>query len=124
MGVLQTALQNMYLLVRREEGIDVNKGISDTESVFFEDAVSALAGLGSYGTPFYLQLVDFKDREASGLQIARAPGKNIVYFGSLLLIIGIFMMFYIAQQRFWLMVVKTEGADELRSYFCGQCQQK
>ncbi len=119
MGVLQTALQNMYLLVLREEGIDVNKGISDTESVFFEDAVSALAGLGSYGTPFYLQLVDFKDREASGLQIARAPGKNIVYFGSLLLIMGIFMMFYIAQQRFWLMVVKTEGADELDVIFAG-----
>ncbi len=119
MGVLQTALENMYLLVLREEGIDVSKGISDADSVFFEDAVSALAGLGFYGTPFYLQLVDFEHREASGLQIARAPGKNIVYFGCLLLIIGIFMMFYIAQQRFWLMVVKAEGDSKMELIFAG-----
>ncbi|VAW90944.1 Cytochrome c-type biogenesis protein Ccs1/ResB [hydrothermal vent metagenome] len=119
MGVLQTALENMYLLVLREEGIDVNKGISDTDGVFFEDAVSALAGLGFYGTPFYLELVDFEHREASGLQIARAPGKNIVYLGCLLLIIGIFMMFYIAQQRFWLMVVKAEGAGKMELIFAG-----
>ncbi len=118
-GVLQTALENMYLLVLREEGIDVSKGIGEAENVFFEDAVSALAGLGHYGTPFYLQLLDFEQREASGLQIARAPGKNTVYLGCLLLIIGIFMMFYIAQQRFWLMVVKAEGADELELIFAG-----
>jgi len=118
-GVLQNALQNMYLLVLREEGIDISKGISERDSAFFEDSISALAGLGYYGTPFYLQLVDFEHREASGLQIASAPGKNIVYLGCLLLIIGVFMMFYIAQQRFWLMVVKNEGSNELEVIFAG-----
>lgn len=119
MGVLQNALQNMYLLVLREEGIDISKGISDQDSIFFEDSISALAGLGYYGTPFYLQLVDYEHREASGLQIASAPGKNIVYLGCLLLIIGVFMMFYIAQQRFWLMVVKNEESKELEVIFAG-----
>ncbi len=119
MGVLQTALENMYLLVLREEGIDISKGISEADNVFFEDAVSALAGLGFYGAPFYLQLVDFKHREASGLQIARSPGKNTVYLGCLLLIIGIFMMFYIAQQRFWLMVVQAEGDGKMELIFAG-----
>lgn len=119
LGVLQNALQNMYLLVLREEGIDISKGISDVDSDFFEDSVSALAGLAYYGTPFYLQLVDFEQRDASGLQIASAPGKNIVYLGCLLLIIGVFMMFYIAQQRFWIMVVENKESKELEVIFAG-----
>ena len=119
MGVLQNALQNMYLLVLREEGVDVSKGVSESDSQFFEDSVSALAGLGYYGTPFYLQLVDYEHREASGLQIASAPGKNIVYLGCLLLIVGVFMMFYIAQQRFWIMIVKNEESKQLEVIFSG-----
>jgi len=119
MGVLQSALENMYLLVLKEEGIDIAKGITQRDGTFFEDAVSAMAGLGFYGTPFYLQLVDFEHREASGLQIARAPGKNTVYLGCILLIIGVFMMFYIAQQRFWIMIVKGETADKFEVIFAG-----
>jgi len=119
MGVLQTALQNMYRLVLHEEGLSLNNGVSEVESIFFEDAVSAMAGLAYYGTPFYLQLIDFEHREASGLQISRAPGKNIVYFGCLLLILGLFMMFYIAQQRFWIMVVQAEGIKSLEIIFAG-----
>ncbi len=119
MGVLQTALENMYLLVLREEGLDVIKGISKRDGTFFEDAVSAMAGLGYYGTPFYLQLTDFTQRDASGLQIARAPGKNIVYLGCVLLIIGVFMMFYIAQQRFWLMIVREDGGENFDIIFAG-----
>lgn len=118
-GVLQNALQNMYLLVLREEGIDISSGVSETDSVFFEDAVSALAGLGHYGTPFYLQLVDFEHRESSGLQIASAPGKNIVYLGCLLLIVGVFMMFYIAQQRFWIMIVENKEQNTFEVIFSG-----
>ena len=41
---------------------------------------------------------------SSGLQLTRSPGKNIVYTGSALLVIGIFVMFYIRERRIWLLV--------------------
>jgi len=39
--------------------------------------------------------------QASVFQVARAPGKNIVYLGCLLLIIGIFAMLYVRERRLW-----------------------
>lgn len=119
MGVLQNALQNLYILLLVDEGVDINNGVSDSDSAFFESAVNSLAGLGHYGAPFYLQLVDFEQRDASGLQVARAPGKNIVYFGCILLIIGVFMMFYISQQRLWIMVVRGSESESTEIIFAG-----
>ena len=119
MSVLKEALQNMYLLLLGEEGIDTSAGLEERDEQFFEDAITAIANFSDYGTPFYLQLMEFTQRDASGLQIARSPGKNIVYTGSILLIIGIFMMFYIAQQRFWLMVVKEKDTNKLEVIFAG-----
>jgi cytochrome c biogenesis protein len=42
--------------------------------------------------------------KASGLQMTRSPGKNVVYTGSLLLVLGVFAMFYIRERRLWLLV--------------------
>ena len=39
--------------------------------------------------------------QASVFQVARAPGKNIVYLGCLLLITGIFAMLYVRERRLW-----------------------
>src|SRR5210317_645184 len=83
--ILQNMLQGLYLNLLNSEGVDVSKGIAEEHNRFFEDAVNGLAGLGAYGTPFYLQLTSFEHREASGLQITRSPGKNIVYFGCVIL---------------------------------------
>jgi cytochrome c biogenesis protein len=111
--ILQNMLQGLYLNLLNSEGVDVSKGISADDNRFFEDAVNGLAGLGAYGTPFYLQLTDFEHRQASGLQITRSPGKNIVYFGCLILIIGIFMMFYVAHQRLWIIMKPTDSGTQL-----------
>jgi cytochrome c biogenesis protein len=56
-----------------------------------------------YGSPVYLQLTEYQHREASGLQLTRSPGKNLVYLGSILLVIGIFAMMYIRERRVWLL---------------------
>ena len=111
--ILQNMLQGLYLNLLNSEGVDVSKGIAEEHNRFFEDAVNGLAGLGAYGTPFYLQLTSFEHREASGLQITRSPGKNIVYFGCLILIIGIFMMFYVAHQRLWIILKPTDTGSEV-----------
>ncbi len=46
----------------------------------------------------------YEHREASGLQLTRTPGKNLVYSGSALLVLGIFAMIYIRERRIWLLV--------------------
>jgi cytochrome c biogenesis protein len=115
--ILQNMLQGLYLNLLNSEGIDISQGINDQQNRFFEDAVNGIAGLGAYGTPFYLQLVDFEHRQASGLQITRSPGKNIVYFGCAMLIVGIFMMFYVAHQRLWIILKPDDSGS--RVFFGG-----
>lgn len=107
--ILQNLLQSTYLAMLKEEGVDTSKGISEEDSVFFEDAISALAGIGAYGSPVYFQLTEFKQRESSGIQITRHPGQGIFYLGCIMLIVGIFMMFYISYQRLWLIVKPEDG---------------
>ncbi|MFK5913399.1 MAG: cytochrome c biogenesis protein ResB [Woeseiaceae bacterium] len=106
--ILQNLLQNAYIALLKEEGIKPND-MSKDDSVFFEDAITAFAGIGAYGSPVYFQLVDYKQRDSSGIQITRHPGQNIFYLGCLMLIIGIFMMFYISYQRLWIFIKPEDG---------------
>jgi cytochrome c biogenesis protein len=76
----------------------------EATQIFLQDSLNAISDLFFYGTPFYLQMTEFEHREASGLQLTRSPGKNLVYFGSVLLVLGIFSMFYIRERRIWLLV--------------------
>ncbi len=67
-------------------------------------AIVALSDLHLYPSPVLLMLDNFEHIEASVFQVSRAPGKYIVYLGSLLLILGIFAMFYIRERRVWFWV--------------------
>jgi len=71
---------------------------------FVHDSLNSMSDLFFYGTPFYLQLTDFEQRQASGLQLTRSPGKYLVYSGSVLLVLGIFAMIYLRERRIWLLV--------------------
>ena len=64
-------------------------------------AVAALSDLSMYPAPVFFSLADFKHVQASVFQVSRTPGKNAVYLGCLLLIIGVFSMFYIRDRRVW-----------------------
>jgi len=76
--------------------------------LFLQDSLNSLSDLFFYGTPFYMQLKEYEHREASGLQLTRSPGKNLVYSGSVLLVLGIFAMIYIRERRIW-MLVKSDN---------------
>ncbi len=115
--VLQSILQSVYVELLQEEGVDMSKGVSPKDVQFFDDSINAINELGQYGSPFYLQLTSFKQVQASGLQIARAPAKDIVYFGCAMLIGGIFMMFYIAHRRLWAVIHQEDG--QTRVLFAG-----
>lgn len=115
--MLRMALGRIYLPLLEEEGRALAEGVAPEDTQFFDDAITAIAQLPYYATPFYLQLRDFEHRQSSGLQITRAPGKDIVYLGCVLLICGIFMMFYIHHRRYWAMVDTT--ADGAQVLFAG-----
>jgi cytochrome c biogenesis protein len=101
-SALRNIVAQVYLEVLRREGVDVSQGVQDAaDRQFFEDAFDALSVLPNYASPFYLQLENFKHIEATGLQITRSPGKTLVYTGCVLLILGIFIMFYIRHTRMW-----------------------
>jgi cytochrome c biogenesis protein len=77
---------------------------SEANGRFLQLATNALSDSVFYGAPVYLQLEEFTEVKASVLQLTRSPGKNIVYLGCLLLVAGVFAMFYIRERRMWVWV--------------------
>jgi cytochrome c biogenesis protein len=76
---------------------------------FIRDALTATSDSHQYGSPVYLQLASYDEVKASGFQLTRSPGRNIVYLGSVLLVLGIFAMFYIHERRLFLLVKPAES---------------
>jgi cytochrome c biogenesis protein len=62
-------------------------------------AQAALSDSFVFGAPLVFELTDFTEVKASVLQLTRSPGKPIVYIGCLLLVLGIFAMFYVRERR-------------------------
>jgi cytochrome c biogenesis protein len=62
-----------------------------------------------YPAPVLFELADFKQVQASVFQLARAPGKILVYIGAVCLIIGVFAMLYIRERRMWIWLQDAEG---------------
>lgn len=71
---------------------------------YLRDSLNAISDIFFYGAPVYLQLATFDQVQASGLQFTRSPGKNIVFFGSALLVLGVFTMFFVQERRLWLLI--------------------
>lgn len=111
--VLRNILTALYFEVLDAEGADLGGGVSERDAQFYDDAINALAVLPRYGSPFFLQLNSFEHVQASGLQIARAPGKNVVYLGFALLTVGVFVMFYISHRRLWVRLRERDGHTEV-----------
>ena len=55
-----------------------------------------------------LQLQSFDQVKASVFQVTRSPGKNIVYLGCLLLVLGVFAMLYVRERRLWVWIRSSE----------------
>ncbi len=101
--VLNGTLWQLWQVSRAQAGQTPAVDTPDNNR-FFNAAVLALSDSTFYPAPLYLQLTDFKQVQASIFQVARAPGKYIVYFGAILLILGVFSMLYIRERRVWFLV--------------------
>lgn len=107
------ALQSLYLTILQKEGVKLaaDQDISDFDKIWFEDALNAFNGLSRYGPPLYFELKSFKQIQATGLQITKSPGKDVVYFGSAMLIIGVFFLFYVRQKRIWIHIRRNDSDE-------------
>ena len=112
MKILRFGLEQAYLAMLADTGMDADN-ISDRDIQFLNDTIITLSALHQYGSPYYLQLTEFEHVEASGLQIARAPGAKWVYLGFSLLIAGVFLLFYVPHQRLWAIVRPGDSGSEI-----------
>ena len=113
LNILRDTLAEVFLEVLRAEGANLEQGVGEGEEAFFNDALSALAVLPAYGSPFYLQLTGFQQVEASGLQVAHSGAASVVYAGFAFLSIGVFILFYTSHRRLWAWIATEENGSRL-----------
>jgi cytochrome c biogenesis protein len=92
------------LLLSRERAHLPAPQPNENSEQFVHEALNSMSDIFFYGTPFYLEMTQYQQLQASGLQLTRSPGKNLVYGGSMLLVLGIFAMIYLRERRIWLLV--------------------
>ncbi|TWG83461.1 cytochrome c biogenesis protein [Cupriavidus gilardii J11] len=110
--ILNGAMWELWQLARERGQLPVVPN-SEQSGAFLQQAINALSDSFFYGAPVFLQLEDFQEVKASVFQMTRAPGKNIVYLGCLLLVLGVFSMLYIRERRVWIWIkdVGRPGGD-------------
>jgi cytochrome c biogenesis protein len=92
------------LAISRERAHLPAPALDDETQQFVHEALNSMSDIFFYGAPFYLELTNFEQVQASGFQLTRSPGKNLVYGGSVLLVLGIFAMMYLRERRIWMLV--------------------
>jgi cytochrome c biogenesis protein len=98
--MLEGSTWDLWQVARQQAG-EPTVAPTPENSRFIQSSLNALSDSFFYGSPVYLQLDSFKQIQASVFQLSRAPGKKIVYLGSLLLVLGIFSMFFVRERRLW-----------------------
>jgi cytochrome c biogenesis protein len=98
--ILSGVLFEMTQITRERAGLKPLEPSEQTQA-FMAQAVLALSDVNAYPVPMAFELVDFKQLQASVFQLTRGPGKNIVYLGCALLILGVFAMLYVRERRVW-----------------------
>ena len=90
--------------------------LDERSQAWMAQAVLSLSDAHHYPAPMTFELKDFTQVQASVFQVARTPGKNIVYLGCALLIFGIFAMLYVRERRLWIWLAPSAApgpaADE------------
>lgn len=106
--ILNGVLYDLAQLSREKAGLPAMEAGPQTLA-FMTQSVFALSDAQFYPAPMAFMLQDFTQVQASVFQVARAPGKYIVYLGCLFLIIGVFAMLYVRDRRLWVWVAAQDG---------------
>ena len=106
--IINGCLVELAQITRQQAGLAPLPATEET-SRFMTQAVLSLSDAAFYPAPVLLQLSNFTQVQASVFQLARAPGKNLVYLGAVLLIVGVFTMLYIRERRLWVWLQADGG---------------
>jgi cytochrome c biogenesis protein len=98
--ILNGALYELDVVARQAQGVAPLP--DDKVGPFMTQALLALSDAPAYTAPMVFLLQDFTHVQASVFQVARAPGKYLVYLGCFFLIVGIFAMLYVRERRMWI----------------------
>ncbi|HEX5806258.1 MAG TPA: cytochrome c biogenesis protein ResB [Macromonas sp.] len=108
--ILNGTLIELYQLARHQAGWP-DAPRDEATATFMTQAVLSLSDAFFYPVPVAFVLTDFQQVQASVFQVARAPGKNIVYLGCALLILGVFAMLYVRERRLWVWLVARDDGS-------------
>ena len=85
------------------------------------------------GGDYYLRVKDLKLKKFTGLQVNKDPGEILVWLGSLLLVAGIMIAFFMSHKKLWVSLrTDKKGRSELtiggtanknRAAFAGEAEQ-
>jgi cytochrome c biogenesis protein len=109
--ILNGALFELTQSVRQQAGAPALPPDGKTQA-FMAQLVLSLSDAHSYPAPMAFALKDFTQVQASVFQVARAPGKTIVYLGCALLILGVFAMLYVRERRVWVWLAPAGPRSE------------
>jgi cytochrome c biogenesis protein len=109
--ILSGTLFELTQLTREQHGIKPLEPDEKTQA-FMNQAVLALSDAHLYPAPVAFELKDFTQVQASVFQVTRSPGRNIVYLGCALLILGVFAMLYVRERRVWVWLAPREGGAQ------------
>ncbi len=107
--ILNGVLFELAQLTREQAGLEPMPRDERTQA-YMAQAVLSLSDAHHYPAPMAFALKDFTQLQASVFQVARTPGKNIVYLGCALLILGIFAMLYVRERRLWIWLAPAAGS--------------
>lgn len=108
--VLNGSLFELNQLARERAGL-AGLETNEVNRQFMSQAVMSLSDSFFYPAPVMFQLDGFEQVQASVFQVARAPGKTLVYLGAVLLIIGVFAMLYVRERRLWIWLSDTSDTQ-------------
>lgn len=106
--ILNGCLVELLQLSRQQAGLPPLQN-DEATAAFMSQAVMSLSDSFFYPAPLLFALTDFKQVQASVFQVARAPGKNLVYLGAIALIVGVFAMLYVRERRMWVWINAASG---------------
>lgn len=107
--VVQSVLMRAYMETLQEQGVET---FEKRDEKFFEDALDVITVIPDYGSPVFIAPKSFKHIQSTGLEITRAPGMFWVSLGSVMLTVGIFMLFYIHFRRLWVLIRPTRSEED------------
>ncbi|MEK6668756.1 MAG: cytochrome c biogenesis protein ResB [Pseudomonadota bacterium] len=111
--ILNGALFELLNLSRERAGVAPLSPEQDEARRFMTASVLSLSDAMFYPVPMVLVLEGFVPKQASVFQVTRTPGRNVVYLGCVLLIVGVFAMLYIRERRLWVWL-QDDGAGATR----------